>query len=506
MMDGKKKPQIQDSPVWTRLIIGLYAAALLSYIGLGLFSRMMADDFCTAAIGSGLNPFEATQQWYLTWSGLYTNFFIKSAIAPLEPFIHPFLTGIFILGIFGILWCVIRDVLRWQNVTHAGWAAVLLSGALTFGVVDGAVSRQPIFWAGALIPYALPLILLVGALGLAFRLIFTTPSLIAQIVMTVGLALLAFFIAGFSEVYAVYEGALWGLLLLAGTFVLWQQKDKRVRLWGVMGLAIIVTIIGLVIVLKSPGNEIRRAAQDQALILNNPIELGTAILQFAVSIFTVESYGLVHFFLIFFASLALWLTLPGDQDLASFPAPRNLIWAFVLSFLGAFALVIVAVTPPMYGAGLVSARTLMAVRFTQLSLFALWGYWTAVGLSRANLMPRLRRSVTYRWVKTAMIITFLAIPGMVLLRHAALVSDFATYAREWDARHTSLIAARDHGDVDIVVAPLDYNLEDYLVLDRMEKGGTLADTQWVYGCVTNYYDVTFKLLNPPVVMLPDKSN
>ena len=48
--------------------------------------------------------------------------------------------------------------------------------------------------------------------------------------MTVLFAVLVFLIAGFSEVYAVYEGALWGLLLIVGTCTL--AKERRGRLWA----------------------------------------------------------------------------------------------------------------------------------------------------------------------------------------------------------------------------------------------------------------------------------
>ena len=483
--------------LWMRLIIGLYAAALLSYIGMGAFSRMMADDFCTVATGKRLNPVAATLDWYQNWSGLYSNFFIKSAIGPLEPTIHPFITAFFILGIFGIMYLVLRDVLRRQTISHAGWMAFLLSGALTFGLIDGAVSRQPIFWSGALIPYSLPLILIVGALGLAYRLIFTALSRGTQILMAVGFALLVFLIAGFSEVYAVYEGALWGLLLVIGTFAL--AREYRGRLWGVMLLACFVTVLGLMIILASPGNAIRRSIQNDLIV--NPVDLVTAIIRFTVSIFTFEPYGIVHFFLAFFASMGVWLW-GTPKETTALPAPRPLLRAFVVSFLAVFALVIVAITPPMYGAGLVAARTLMAVRFTQLMLFALWGYWSAVGLMRTNTLKRLRMSPSYRLAKGAVLATFILIPAIVLLRHISLIGDFATYARQWDERDRDIIAAREQGQQSVIVDPMDYNLEEYLSLDSLQKVSTPEDAVWVYDCVEGYYGIDVELSRPMEIVDP----
>lgn len=491
--------------VWMRLIIGLYAATLLSYIGMGAFSRMMADDFCTAYTANALgNPFAATRQWYDTWSGLYTNFFIKSAIAPLEPFIHVFLTGLFIIGIFAVLWRVMRDVLNWHSIAHAGWIAFLLSGLLTFGLVDGAVSRQPIFWAGALIPYSLALIPLVGALGLAFRLIFAPPaSRAAQIAMTVLFAALTFLIAGFSEVYAVYEGALWGLLLIVGTFTL--AKERRGRLWGVMLLGGIVTLIGLVIILAAPGNEIRRAAQEQTRLITSPVDLILSVFDFSLSIFILEPYGIVHYFLAFFGAFGIWMW-AVPQETAALPAPRRLGRAILISFLAAFALVMVAVAAPMYGAGVVTTRTLMPVRFTQLVLFSLWGYWTAVGLSRANTLRWLRHRASYRLAKWAILATFVIIPVIVLARHISLIGDFATYAREWDARHIQIQEARAQGETSVTIDQLDYNLEEYLTLDSLAKASTPNDAQWVYDCAASYYGVELQLSEPTEIVSPDKED
>jgi hypothetical protein len=490
--------------VWMRLIIGLYTAALLSYIGMGAFSRMMADDFCTAYTANALgNPFAAARQWYDTWSGLYTNFFIKSLIAPFEPFIHLFLTGLFILGIFAILWLVLRDVLRWYTLPHAGWIAFLLSGLLTFGLVDGAVSRQPIFWAGALIPYSLALLPLIGALGLAFRLIFVPLSRSTQILMTIVFAVLVFLIAGFSEVYAVYEGALWGLLLIIGTFAL--PKEHRTRLWTVMLVGVVMTAIGLVIILAAPGNEIRRAAQEQTRLITSLIDLTLKTFDFSLSIFILEPYGIVHFFLAFFGTLGVWLwTIPKDG--VSLPAPQRLGRAFFISFLAAFALVMVAVAAPMYGAGIVTSRTLMPVRFTQILLFGLWGYWAAAGLTRTHAVKRLQTRRAYRLVKWEILAAFVIIPAIVLVRHISLIGDFSTYARQWDARHAQILEARERGETQVTIAQLDYNLEEYLTLDGLAKASTPADAKWVYDCATSYYGVELQLSEPTEIVSPDKAD
>ncbi|NJN36435.1 MAG: hypothetical protein HC794_04445 [Nitrospiraceae bacterium] len=232
--------------------------------------------------------------------------------------------------------------------------------------------------------------------------------------------------------------------------------------------------------------------------------VAAAVFDFALSIFTLEPYGLVHFFLAFFASFVLWAAaIRSGQDAQGLPAPRRLGRAFLLSFLIAFALVMVAVTPPMYGAGLVTARTLMIVRFTQLGLFALWGYWAAVGLARSHRLKRLEHSTVYRLVTWEVLAAFVIIPALVLIRHGGLVGNFATYARQWDARHAALIQARDQGETSFIVAPLDYNLEEYLSLDRMEKAGTEADTEWVTRCMSDYYGLDVSPLYPPEIVNPD---
>ena len=69
----------------------------------------------------------------------------------------------------------------------------------------------------------------------------------------------------------------------------------------------------------------------------------------------------------------------------------------------------------------------------------------------------------------------LALGGGIFLGQARLVPDFQAYAREWDARHESIIAQRDGGLTQIEVAPLSFDLADYIGM------GTLRFADQFYG-------------------------
>src|SRR5690606_2584300 len=58
---------------------------LLAHAYNGTFSRLIADDYCTAAIGIAEGAFGGMRHWYTNWAGLYTNFAFKSAVAPFDP-------------------------------------------------------------------------------------------------------------------------------------------------------------------------------------------------------------------------------------------------------------------------------------------------------------------------------------------------------------------------------------------------------------------------------------
>ena len=89
------------------------------------------------------------------------------------------------------------------------------------------------------------------------------------------------------------------------------------------------------------------------------------------------------------------------------------------------------------------------------------------------------------WIRLLKLISLAIVltGGMgIALGQAALTPDFRLYAKEWDARHQEIIAMRDGGQTVIEVAPLTYDLADFVHI------ATLADYP-SDGCAPRYYRV-----------------
>lgn len=81
------------------VIIGLWVLVLAVFVFISFHSRMMADDYCTAYRGRESTPLQAVQYYYQTWTGRYSDIFVKSALAPLTT-AYPFMA---VCSVFGQL-------------------------------------------------------------------------------------------------------------------------------------------------------------------------------------------------------------------------------------------------------------------------------------------------------------------------------------------------------------------------------------------------------------------
>ena len=101
----KRGARRQQIVVWLGLAVALLILLLFAY--LGHFSRLMSDDYCAIAVGKELGAWQGMSYWFTSWAGSYTNFFFKSAIAPLDT-LAPAVTPATIIGLWwlALAWLV----------------------------------------------------------------------------------------------------------------------------------------------------------------------------------------------------------------------------------------------------------------------------------------------------------------------------------------------------------------------------------------------------------------
>lgn len=468
-------------------VAGLYSLTLLSFLFTGSFSRMMADDYCTAYMGLEQGAWGLLVWNYENWSGLYTNFFLKGLLAPFQPEIHVWQTAIFILlwlpFLYAALWQV-SAILRLPRRHLVVSAATLL---LAVGIINGATSRQTLYWFSAIIPYGLPIIGITAWIAM-FLWTMREARSIRTILMVTGIGIvLSFLNSGLSETAATLQiTALFFVLLFCYWKIPSRRRDSAIIVIGTM----IGSIVALGIIVTSPGAA-ERAVRFEGV---RPVGLLSVMgwsLNFTTRFLVSELYGVMNIMFIFLLTGGglFWFYPPdGEHRLADFPMPSHIGLWLILSGGAIYILTLSVVGPVTLGTGNVVPRTLFIARASHIVLGMFWGYMAAVSLARYPLLKRLRHRLSFRLARLAIITGAFLVPVIVLVTNFSQAADAATYAQAWDERHhrfQQLPAGES-----VTLEPLPVYFEESLALD------TPQDSVSVLGCLGRFYDLDVTVVTP----------
>ena len=164
--------------------------------------------------------------------------------------------------------------------------------------------------------------------------------------------------------------------------------------------------------------------------------------------------------------LMLSLLRPLNGDASTRQLGQAAIGLLIIAWLTIAALICVT----FIGHGFTSHRMMAGSAFLQVGAGFFCGMYLGRLLARAG-GARLWRQL----LPAGSLVVVFVIAGGIMLGHARLLPDLQTYAREWDARHQRIIALRDSGQTHIEVAPLSFDLADYIGM------GTLSSAHLYYG-------------------------
>lgn len=169
------------------------------------------------------------------------------------------------------------------------------------------------------------------------------------------------------------------------------------------------------------------------------------------------------------------------SSLISTAASRRFGLLALLAYAVAVVCITVVAAVAWFGIGFVPARILAACAWLLALPGLIWGAY--LGYLIKNHPPQYQSQAWIRLFKLISLAAVLIIVGHIMLNQASLIPDFQLYAREWDARHQDIIAQRDSGQTTIEVAPLTFEMVEYIDLDK-----TLADFPTNH-CAVRYYGV-----------------
>jgi len=589
--------------------------ALLSFIPVGLwvylgqFTRMMSDDYCTIAIGQALGAWDGMRYWLESWSGSYTNFFLKSLIAPLDTLVPSFSSIVIVLLWLASLYILIIQLLPQRMKFGVRFAlTILISNLIVVSALNAMYTPQSFFWHAAS-PYMIPIIVLTLYIALCLpwiRRTYLTATSWGIIVFINSLPIIS---SGSAEVMTAFQLAFFTLLLALVALFL-ESKYRRHALI-IFGIGWLMSLISLLLQLLSPGIQSRLATEAQNIdrpvsgivnIIRETIHLTfqyvghleafagfilllclTLIVTWVVYqpdvtdnksttslslsrgfisvwilvlvVFTPilwghtsnssqllgrysYGYGIViglHGFLLLIG-VASWLTLGRlNHHLQTSKRTRQLLvfavvalvaicfgltqvrsihyraatflFTVVLLLLFGFAyhlqhistgtvtkrfyavlachifvIILIAsiVFTGLYGRGLITERILAPAAYLLVCLGAIWGVYLG-RLWRETHPPDDPNALTPVGMAGVALTACVITVGIVLGR-ASFIPDLQTYAQDWDTRHTEVLSQIDAGEMDIVVAPLPFDLAEQINIT------TLA-TDPANRCARRYYNV-----------------
>jgi hypothetical protein len=451
----------------------LLAAPLAAHAYVGLFTRYMADDYCTAAALRLAGLLGMQRHFYAEWSGRFSFTLTVGLVETLGTAVVPYLPAALLAAwLAALAWAARGFGLR----PRAGF---LLAGVILFATLDdnkGGVS-EALYWQTGSLTYALPLVILTTLAGHAARASRRGPRRAGawRLALFGGAALYA---GGFSETSVVMQTA---ALCVALAVCLWRRGAEAARaLAPPLGAALLGSLLALAVVALAPGNQARRAGlpAPRGLAPAAASSVGGA-LAFVFS--EHNSPGTAHVRLValllplLFASHAARVRGGAEADEQARPGDGARALPPWLIPAGAFFVIVACFAPSFYVMSREPPpRALVVPQFVLACALAAWGYALGSALRRARA-PGARAGV----LSAALAAALLAAPAWAAARTLRRAGKARALAAVWDRQDALTRAAVARGERRLTV-PVLYNVGGTDLLKR--------DPGWyVNACAAAYY-------------------
>lgn len=282
------------------------------------------------------------------------------------------------------------------------------------------------------------------------------------------------------------------LQLLCLPLLLGQMSDDP-RVLGRYSLGysvVLLTNVGLIVSFAILALVRSRASQFLAIHRASPTAIGALCL---LALLPVTALALVRGVdwrvstYLYLTLLALLISLTWQW---SYSLPRSVArqaWIAILaSSAVAVSTTLLILSFAFYASGAVWPRILSFVPFVFILFGLIWALVLGHTITYLGGFSLLAAASTTA-LRLASLLVVLVIGAGIFLDHARLIPSFQQYSAEWSAREEKIIADRKSGQRTIIVAPLSFDLEYYVDIDRLHKSS----------CPKQYYDIDAIVLQDP---------
>lgn len=458
-------------------LLGLLPTTVVLFIFayLGGFTRLIADDYCSAYYAKNLGFFDSILFSYRTINGRYSaygtdwtilNIFDAEHIRLLPQIILLVWVLSFILSIYSLL--ALKNITRRRFFWSVSFAVLILFLILTLSPNI----PQSVYWWNGMRSYTLPLVVLTAGGGIFYVL----DKKVQTKLQILGSTFFSFFFffanGGLSETYLVLQILLFVFLLFYRFFC---QKKHQLQDYFLLLAGLFGSLVSLAVVLHSYANVIRRsvmpAAPDIQTLLHISWEsylffLGDTFSRFE-NIFAVLGAVLLAFF---FGMISQRKISSSFQEIG-------------LYFLAGFGFLFASFVPGVYGyVKFPPTRTLI----TGVFFFTLFMLYTGFLLGNRLSLQEISEKM-----KTTMIILATGLLFFSATMNARSLYEtretYLNFAEKWDQVDAQILQAKQLGEEEITIPGMD----NWAKLDRPNENPKF----WATRCYSLYYDI--QIYGPP---------
>jgi len=273
---------MKNKPIYLFVLQIFLAFGVAVYAYLGNFTRMLADDFCSATKVNNLGLLKFIWNWYKFWGGRYSAYALD--------WITLKILGVYDLHYFVpvmlMIWVVSLMFLFYLQLKDKGHKNLLHSFALSVGflfifLLISPNLEQSLFWWNGARSYTSPMMFLTL---FSFFLYYVVRQHKISMKLIRFLSFIIFFlIAGMGEIYAVGQAG--GLLFLILLTIINRNGDSKARL-GILIFGLFGTFLSLLVIIIAPGNSARQSMLPPPPPLSRLVEVSLeAYLTFLYDIF-----------------------------------------------------------------------------------------------------------------------------------------------------------------------------------------------------------------------------
>ncbi len=460
------------------------AFALGVYAYLGIFSRHLADDYCSVDF-TRANFFKALLNNYIFVSDRYANFMLIALSEYISPRSVMVLPALFItLWIVGLAW-MLYETSRFTKLNWSKLTVFTLAFLLAFFALLQAPNRfQILYWRSSMATHFAPLVFMPFLAAFIFRNI----SAAEKETVPFWKYPLGFFIAliigGFSEPTVAVMITLLTLAFAAAWK--WMTPPTRKAALNLIGWSLAGAVLALLVMGLAPANYYRVSLGKEpptlTFLVIRSFQYGFNFVDNSFRTLPIPTFFTVAmpFFMFYNMYTSPTLELTSSQR----KLIRNLLWFIpALSYL----LIVASFAPSVYGQSFPVERARFA---GQLSLVAgLMIEGALLGILLAQWRPDFIQKLPLK-LASAVLLAFAALyPLRAAWFSIGEVPAYRARAEAWDARVIQINDLIAQGETDLLIVQLD-GVEGVKELEGTEK-------HWVNRCAAKYYQVNSIRTAPP---------